>query len=82
MPELMTKSRLHWACRRGMLELDTLFRAFLQQQYDALSLEEKHLFERLLACDDPQILAWFMRSEVCSDPQLTALMNKIRPSCA
>ena len=82
MPELMNKPRLHWACRRGMLELDTLFRRFLQHQYDALSLEEKHLFEKLLACDDPQILSWFMRSEVCPDPQLDALMNKINPSRA
>tara|TARA_B100001094_G_scaffold295291_1_gene316521 strand:- start:3327 stop:3575 length:249 start_codon:yes stop_codon:yes gene_type:complete len=82
MPELMDKPRLNWACRRGMLELDSLLRPFLQQQYDALSLEEKHLFEKLLACDDPQIFAWFMRSEVCSNPQLNALIDKIRPAGA
>jgi antitoxin CptB len=75
---LMDKPRLRWACRRGMLELDRLLQPFVEQGYDLLSELEKAHFETLLACSDPQIFAWFMRSEHCMDANLESLINKIR----
>ena len=82
MPELMSKPKLRWACRRGMLELDILLAPFVEQGYDALSLEQKQDFERLLACDDPDLFAWFMGHGKSADPELqemvTIIVNRVR----
>ena len=77
MTELMTKPRLRWACRRVMLELDVLLAPFVEQGYDALTQQQKQDFERLLACDDPDLFAWFMGHAKSSDPVLQALVQLI-----
>ena len=77
MTTLMTKPKLRWACRRGMLELDILLAPFVEHGYDALTEPEKHIFERLLACDDPDLFAWFMGHAQSQDPQLQALVQVI-----
>ena len=45
MTKLDSKARLRWACRRGMLELDVLFRPFVDEAYDDLSDEDKFIFQ-------------------------------------
>ena len=77
MTALMTKPKLRWACRRGMLELDVLLAPFVEHGYDALTEPEKHIFERLLACDDPDLFAWFMGHGKSTDPELQAMVNII-----
>jgi antitoxin CptB len=77
MTTLMTKPKLRWACRRGMLELDILLAPFVEHGYDALTDAEKLIFERLLACDDPDLFAWFMGHATSPDPQLQALVQVI-----
>lgn len=71
------KPRLRWACRRGMLELDVLFMPFVEKSYDALSSEDKDVFERLLECQDPELFAWFMGHEKCEDPELNRMVQFI-----
>ncbi len=71
------KSRLLWACRRGMLELDVLFRPFVEQAYDALDKKDKGIFERLLDCDDPELFGWFMGHEQCKDAELAYMVDVI-----
>lgn len=77
MTKLDSKARLRWACRRGMLELDVLFRPFVDEAYDDLSDEDKLLFQRLLTGEDPELFAWAMGHEKCVDPELAYMMNKI-----
>ncbi|WP_026317961.1 FAD assembly factor SdhE [Algicola sagamiensis] len=77
MTTLDSKSRLKWACRRGMLELDVLFRPFVDDAYDALSEEDKAIFQRLLTCDDPDLFAWFMGHQDCQDKELAAMVDMI-----
>lgn len=77
MSELMSKPKLRWACRRGMLELDVLLAPFVEQGYDALTHSEKQHFERLLACDDPDLFAWFMGHGKSTDADLQALVDTI-----
>jgi len=67
-------SRLKWACRRGMLELDVLFTPFVEEAFDDLSFEDKELFEQLLTCDDPDLFAWFMGHQKCEDPELARMV--------
>lgn len=70
-------SRLKWACRRGMLELDVLFMPFVEQAFDDLEEDQKLVFERLLTCDDPDLFAWFMGHQQCDDPELSAMVEHI-----
>lgn len=77
MVSLDSKARLRWACRRGMLELDVLFMPFVEQAYDALTDEDKAVFQRLLKADDPDLFAWFMGHEKCKDPELARMVQII-----
>ncbi len=77
MSELMSKPRLRWACRRGMLELDVLLAPFVEEGYDALTDVDKGHFERLLACDDPDLFAWFMGHAKSDDADLQRLIGVI-----
>ncbi len=70
-------SRLKWACRRGMLELDVLFMPFVEEAFDELEDDKKLVFERLLTCDDPDLFAWFMGHQKCDDPELADMVSHI-----
>ena len=78
MPDTMSKSRLLWACRRGMLELDTLIMPFVNEVYELLPDAEKLTFQRLLECEDPQLFTWFMGNKQCPDPELLKMIGAIR----
>lgn len=75
---LTNMSRLKWACRRGMLELDVLLNNFLSEAYEKLSDEDKILFVDLLGCADPEIFAWIMGSETPSDVGMQKITKMIR----
>lgn len=77
MSVLMSKAKLRWACRRGMLELDVLLAPFVEEGYDALTEQQKADFERLLACDDPDLFAWFMGHNRSDDAAIQALIELI-----
>lgn len=70
-------SRLLWACRRGMLELDVLLMPFVKEAYSELSDKHKLFFQRLLTYEDPELFAWFMGHEVCPDSELTEIVDVI-----
>ena len=74
---LDSKPKIKWACRRGMLELDVLFEPFVDEAYDALSDEKKATFQRLLACEDPDLFAWFMGHQECEDQDLAEMVKLI-----
>ena len=75
--QLDSKPKLKWACRRGMLELDVLFEPFVDEAYDALNEDQKFVFQRLLACEDPELFAWFMGHEQCEDKELSDMVQLI-----
>lgn len=70
-------SRLKWACRRGMLELDVLFMPFVEDGFGDLNEAQQLIFERLLTCDDPDLYAWFMGHQKCDDEELAAMIKHI-----
>ena len=70
-------SRLRWACRRGMLELDVLFMPFVEEGFGDLNQSQQLIFERLLTCDDPDLYAWFMGHQKCFDPELAEMVSHI-----
>lgn len=78
MSEAMKISRVRWACRRGMLELDVLFQPFVEAHYEQMTLEDKNIFVRLLEGEDPVLFAWFMGHEKCLDPELSKMVIRVR----
>ena len=71
-------SRLTWACRRGMLELDVLLGNFLKNAYPDLSDEDKELFVKLLSQPDPDLFRWLLGSEVPQDSGMARMTDAIR----
>jgi len=71
-------SKLRWACRRGMLELDVLLNNFLTEAYPNLSLEEKKHFAELLSYPDPALFAWLLGNGQPDDEHLANIVRAIR----
>ncbi|MDU6451517.1 MAG: FAD assembly factor SdhE [Enterobacter hormaechei] len=59
--DINNKARIHWACRRGMRELDISIMPFFEYEYDSLSDDDKRLFVRLLESDDPDLFNWLVQ---------------------
>jgi len=72
------KNRLHWQCRRGMLELDDMLQGFLEHGFDELAKNERDQFENLLTCHDNLLLEYLMGRTVPADPDTAHVVNKIR----
>jgi antitoxin CptB len=70
--------RLRWGCRRGMRELDQLFSRYLDRVWLAASADDRASFERLLGCEDDRLWRWFLGYEISDDPELHALVERIR----
>lgn len=72
--------RIRWHCRRGMLELDLVLRAFIEQRLEALSPAELDAFRRILEYPDPQLLDCIMAHcdpEDSAEGDLIALMRAV-----
>ena len=70
-------SRLRWACRRGMLELDTILAPFLEHDYMGLSESLQDDFRRVLECSDLELFYCLLRSEAPSDLSLQSILGVI-----
>ncbi|PWC12041.1 FAD assembly factor SdhE [Brenneria roseae subsp. americana] len=76
--EIDNKSRIHWACRRGMRELDISIMPFFEHEYDALNDDDKRAFVRLLQCDDPDLFNWLMNHGEPQDQALKRMVSLIQ----
>lgn len=67
-----------WRCRRGVLELDTLFFNFFDTQYATLDEATKDCFDSLLELPDPVLLGWLVQGKPCTAPKFVYLIDKIK----
>ena len=72
------RRRLRWRCRRGMLELDTILQAFLDEQYGGLSPQEQRAFQRLLTLPDTLLIAYCQGTQEPDDIELTNIVRKLQ----
>lgn len=75
-------SRLHWQCRRGMLELDLFLMGFLDREYAGLAEKEKHAFQRLLEIPDQELLELLMEERQAEEREIADVIKKIRAAVA
>lgn len=73
-----TLRKLHWRCRRGLLELDLVFSRFLQERYSSLDQNDKTAFHRLLELQDQTLLGYINGEQEPTDPDLSAIVRKLR----
>lgn len=72
------RERIRWHCRRGMLELDLILNAFLEEQFDELESRELEAFTALLACPDPDLLNLIMGHEEPVGRQACEVVARLR----
>ncbi|WP_305907994.1 succinate dehydrogenase assembly factor 2 [Methylomarinum sp. Ch1-1] len=71
-------SKLKWRCRRGTLELDILFRRYLDQCYCQADASERHVFLQLLELEDGELMRYMMGYAEPDDGALVAVVAKMR----
>ncbi|MCF6354381.1 MAG: succinate dehydrogenase assembly factor 2 [Candidatus Polarisedimenticolaceae bacterium] len=70
--------RLRWQCRRGLLELDLLFEAFLDKRYSSLSDADKESFNQLLEHQDQTLQEWLLGKTAPEDEAMVHMVRLIR----
>ncbi len=68
---------MRWAARRGMLELDLVLEPFVRHCYENLDDRDRRRFQQLMACEDQDLFAWFLRRQRPEDPELDVIVAKI-----
>ena len=65
-----------------MLELDELFEGFLAKKYDALSEDDKQIFEEILETSDQDLYEYFMKHKQPTDGRHQHVIEAIRTTIA
>lgn len=75
-------SRVRWQCRRGMLELDLLFDAFLVHEYFHLDAAQRAVFVDILQFNDQDLFEYFFRQRQHHDKDVAYVIERIRCAAA
>lgn len=74
-------SQIQLQCRRGMLELDFIFKRFLDKHYSQLSDHDQQLFSLLLNEEDPTLYDWLIADVPCTNVNLQKIVSLINEQC-
>ena len=70
-------SRMRWAARRGMLELDLVLEPFVTARYTGLSASDRQRFQKLMLSEDQDLFAWFIERAQPDDEELAGIVSQI-----
>lgn len=70
--------RLRWKCRRGMLELDLILKAFLERSFNTLKKNEINAFELILELEDDELFGLLMGHSEALNQADQSLIKRIR----
>ncbi len=76
--------RILWQCRRGLLELDLLLKAFCDQYGETLTVQECFFFHGVLQKKDEELIEIFMGSTTLEEldiPDPFGLLERMRAIC-
>jgi len=71
-------SRLQWQCRRSMLELELLLRAYLDMAYEGDSEERKAAFSELLTFSDQKLQDLLLNDEQAKQARIADVITCIK----
>ena len=72
-----TERAMFWRARRGLKELDIFFEPFMRDHYLLLPDNEQAMIAKLIKCEDPDLLTWFMGYEQPEDADLAHIIKVI-----
>lgn len=70
-------SRMRWAARRGMLELDLVLEPYVLQRYPLLEEADRARFEQLMLCEDQELFGWLLQRGQPQDEALAMIVDDI-----
>ena len=61
-------NKTKWKCRRGLRELDLLFRRYSENNLESLSKEDFEMFNSILDLDDQHIYDFIFKNQSLNSP--------------
>ena len=78
-----TRERIRWRCRRGLLELDLVLKAFLEKHFEKLDDAGLEAFGHLLTRADPELFDLVMGRGETTNAREREILTLIRAeSCS
>ena len=74
------RGRIHWQCRRGLLELDLILAQFQTRHLAGLNPEQLERFKELLAFPDNDLLDLVMGRTACPDERFSGVLQLLKDS--
>ena len=72
-------NKTKWKCRRGLRELDLLFRKYSEDKLDSLSQEDFELFNSILDMEDQPLYDFIFKNESLNNPDKeNFILNNIK----
>tara|TARA_B100001093_G_scaffold14561_1_gene13477 strand:- start:1736 stop:1984 length:249 start_codon:yes stop_codon:yes gene_type:complete len=62
-------NKTKWKCRRGLRELDLLFRRYSEDKLDSLSQEDFEMFNSILDLEDQLLYDFIFKNESLNSPE-------------
>ena len=62
-------NKTKWKCRRGLRELDLLFRKYSENNLDSLSQEDFEMFNSILDLDDQPLYDFIFKNQTLNSPE-------------
>ena len=62
-------NKTKWKCRRGLRELDLLFRRYSEDNLDSLSKQDFEMFNSILDLEDQPLYDFIFKNEYLNSPE-------------
>ena len=69
-------NKTKWKCRRGLRELDLLFRRYSEDKLDSLSQEDFDMFNSILDLEDQPLYDFIFKNESLNSPDKESFILK------
>ena len=72
----MDTQKLKWRSRRGLRELDLLFRNFIQKYWDQLTPEEFEIYDRVVGLEDQPLFDYIFKNVRLGNDEVEAFIDQ------
>ena len=69
-------NKTKWKCRRGLRELDLLFRKYSENSLESLSKEDFEMFNSILDIEDQPLYDFIFKNEPLNSPEKESFILK------
>ena len=72
----MDRQKLKWRSRRGLRELDLLFRNFIQKYWDELTREEFEIYAQVVGLEDQPLFDYIFKNVRLGNDEVEAFIDQ------